>query len=154
MSAMSPPSVIFVDELPFKTGKELDVLNITEEIRRRVHESDVREGTAHIFIAGQTAALTTIEFEPGAVADLKNAVKRLAPNELTYEHNARWGDRNGRSHVRAALIGPDLTVPVRNGDLFLGTWQQIILVELDLRGRSRTVHLTVCGKGRGEEMTP
>jgi secondary thiamine-phosphate synthase enzyme len=84
---------------------------------------------------------------------LRNAIKRLAPDDIHYEHNARWGDGNGRSHIRAALVGPDLTVPVRNGSLLLGTWQQIVLVELDLRGRSRTVHLTVTGKAYGREMT-
>ena len=109
---MSSPSVIFADELSFNTGKELDVLNITDEIRRCVLESGVLEGTVHIIIAGQTAAITTIEFEPGAVSDLKHAVRRLAPDDQCYEHNARWGDGNGRSHVRAALIGPDLTVPL------------------------------------------
>jgi len=154
MNAMSSPSVVFVDALPFKTGKELDVLDITGDVRRRVQQSGVHEGTAHIFIAGQTAALTTIEYEPGAVSDLKNALRRLAPEDLPYEHNARWGDGNGRSHIRAALVGPDLTVPLRGGDLLLGTWQQIVLIELDLKGRSRTVHLTVCGKIQDQEMIP
>lgn len=145
MNAISHGSTLFLDELPFKTRGELDILDITGDIGRLVEESGVQEGTAHIFVAGQTAAITTIEFEPGAVSDLRNAIRRLAPEDLNYDHNARWGDGNGRSHIRASLIGPDLTIPVRKGSLLLGTWQQVVLVELDLRGRSRTVHLTVSG---------
>lgn len=149
MSARRSNPVLFLDEIPFTTKGELDILDITDEIRRRIPESGVVDGTAHIFVAGQTVAVTTIEYESGAVSDLGNAIKRLAPDKLVYEHNAAWGDGNGRSHIRAALLGPDLTVPVRNGRLLLGTWQQIVLVELDLRGRSRKVHLTVAGSGAG-----
>ena len=151
MKARPSEPIIFLDEIPLTTGGELDVLDITAEIGRRIPGSGVFDGTAHIFVAGQTAALTTIEHEPGAVSDLKNAIRRLAPDDLVYEHNARWGDGNGRSHIRAALVGPDLTVPVRGGRLLLGTWQQIVLVELDLRGRNRTIHLTVTGSGSGTE---
>lgn len=154
MNATQPDPVFFFDELSFQTRGELDILDITGDIRKRIPDSGVRDGTAHIFVAGQTAAITTIEFEPGAVSDLKNAIRRLAPDDRNYEHNARWGDGNGRSHVRAALLGPDLAVPVRNGNLLLGTWQQIVFVELDLRGRSRTVHLSVAGSGIGRGITP
>jgi len=149
MSARLSDPVLFLDEIPFTTRGELDILDITDDIRRRIPGSGVIDGTAHIFVAGQTVAITTIEYEPGAVSDLGNAIKRLAPDNLVYEHNAAWGDGNGRSHIRAALLGPDLTVPVRNGRLLLGTWQQIVLVEMDLRGRSRKVHLTVAGSGPG-----
>ncbi|MBN2719909.1 MAG: YjbQ family protein [Proteobacteria bacterium] len=143
-------TALFLDEIPFTTRRELDILDITDQIRRRIPGSGVIDGTAHIFAAGQTVAITTIEYEPGAVSDLRNAIRRLAPDGLDYEHNAAWGDGNGRSHIRASLLGPDLTVPVRSGRLLLGTWQQIVLVELDLRGRSRTVHLTVAGSGAGK----
>jgi len=153
MSATYVPLTFFSDSVPLSTGKELDILDITDVIRHRVRGSGVREGMAHLFVAGQTVALTTIEFESGAVSDLKNAIRRLAPDDIHYEHNARWGDGNGRSHVRAALVGPDLTVPVLNGELLLGTWQQIALVELDLRGRSRTVHISVIGKSQAPEDT-
>jgi secondary thiamine-phosphate synthase enzyme len=152
MSAILPEFNIFSDEIPVGTRNELDIVNITDEIRHRIRGAGVREGIACLFVAGQTAALTTIEYEPGAVSDLKNAVKRLAPDDLHYEHNARWGDGNGRSHVRAALLGPDLTIPVRGGDLLLGTWQQIVLLELDLRGRKRTVHITVAGTGNTQDL--
>jgi secondary thiamine-phosphate synthase enzyme len=148
MNATLSGTIIFTTELPIRTGRELDILDLTGELQRCVTESGVYEGTVHIFLAGQTAAITTIEYEPGAISDLKNAIKRLAPDDLPYEHNARWGDGNGRSHIRASIVGSDLTAPVRNGSLLLGTWQQIVLVELDLRGRSRTVHITVSGKGQ------
>ena len=146
MNATAPDVVIFSDVIPFITGKELDILDITGEIRKRVEASGVQEGIAHLFVAGQTVALTTIEFESGAVSDLKNTIRRISPDDIRYMHNERWGDGNGRSHVRAALLGPDLTIPVRDGDLLLGTWQQVVLAELDLRGRSRAVQLTVIGR--------
>lgn len=147
MSAIIPGSLTFTDEIPISTSGELDVVNITEEVQQFVSRSGISDGVAHLFVAGSTAALTTIEFEPGAVADLKEAVSRLIPREMEYAHNARWGDGNGHSHVRAALLGPDITVPVRDGGPLLGTWQQIILVEFDTKSRNRKVYLTVMGEG-------
>ena len=120
-------------------------IDITGDLARQVRDSGVNEGIVHLFVAGSTAALTTIEFEPGVVADLKKAIARAAPDDIHYDHDARWGDGNGRSHVRAALMGPSLTVPVREGRPVLGTWQQVVLVELDTRARSRVVHVTVTG---------
>lgn len=105
----------------------------------------VSQGLVHLFVAGSTAALTTIEYEPGAVADLREALERIAPEGIDYRHNERWGDGNGHSHVRAALLGPELTVPIRDGRLLLGTWQQIIFIELDVKLRNRVVHATVSG---------
>lgn len=151
MNAISHDLIFFSVEIPVGTKRELDILDITGEVRREIQGSGVREGIAHLFVAGQTAAITTIEFEPGAVSDLRNAIKRLAPDDLHYEHNASWGDGNGRSHIRASLVGPDLTVPVRGRNPLLGTWQQIVLVEMDRRGRSRTVHLSVVGKAQEQE---
>jgi len=133
-------------EIPVSTSEELEVSDITGDVQQLVNRSGIIDGVAHLFVAGSTAALTTIEFEPGAVADLKDAFSRMAPREMEYAHNARWGDGNGHSHVRAAILGPDLTVPVRGGSPLLGTWQQIILVEFDTRGRDRTVYLTVMGQ--------
>ena len=145
MSAIAPVFAFFSDEIPVGTGNELDIVDVTGEVRQRVRKAGIGEGVAHLFVAGQTVALTTLEYEPGAVSDLKRALQGLAPDDLDYEHNARWGDGNGRSHIRAALVGPALTIPVRGGELLLGTWQQIVLVELDLRGRKRKVHLSVIG---------
>ncbi|MDF1526342.1 MAG: secondary thiamine-phosphate synthase enzyme YjbQ [bacterium] len=140
------------DEIPVVTSGELDVVDITGEIGQSINRSGISDGVAHLFVAGATAALTTIEYEPGAVADLQQAISRMVPMEMEYAHNARWGDGNGHSHIRAAMLGPDITVPVRNGSLLLGTWQQIILVEFDTRSRNRKVHLTVMGEGTLKEV--
>jgi secondary thiamine-phosphate synthase enzyme len=152
MSAIIAKSLIIKDEIPVSTSGELDVVDITGGVGQLINKSGISDGVAHLFVAGATAALTTIEFEPGAVADLKDAFKRLAPMEMEYAHNARWGDGNGHSHVRAAMLGPDITVPVRNGSLLLGTWQQIILVEFDTRSRNRKIHITVMGEGALKEV--
>jgi len=125
---------------------EGDILNITPQVEKAVAESGVKIGLVHLFVEHSTAALTTIEYEPGVLADLKRALSVLAPDEEEYAHNSRWGDGNGRSHVKAALVGPSLTVPVENGQLLCGTWQQIVLLELDVNaGRKRTVVCTVTG---------
>lgn len=125
---------------------EGDILNITPQVEKAVAGSGVKTGLVHLFVQHSTAALTTIEFEPGVLADLKRALSVLAPDEAEYAHNSRWGDGNGRSHVKAALVGPSITVPVKNGQLLCGTWQQIVLLELDVNaGRKRTVVCTVTG---------
>jgi len=126
--------------------QEGDILNITPQVEKAVAESRVKTGLVHLFVQHSTAALTTIEFEPGVLADLKRALSVLAPDESEYAHNSRWGDGNGRSHVKAALIGPSITVPVEEGQLLCGTWQQLVLLELDVNaGRKRTVVCTVTG---------
>ena len=135
-----------VERISLRTAGELDVVDITDEVRQIVGRSAVGDGIVHLFVAGSTASLTTIEYEAGAVSDLKKAFSRLVPGDLEYAHNARWGDGNGHSHVRAALLGPDITLPIRDGNPLLGTWQQIILVEFDTRSRSRTLYLTVLGE--------
>ena len=126
-------------------SNELDILDITGQVHEMVTGTGVVHGLVHLFVAGSTAALTTIEYEPGAVADLKEALERIAPEGIEYRHNERWGDGNGHSHVRAALLGPEITVPIRDGTLLLGTWQQIIFIELDVKQRNRVVHATVSG---------
>lgn len=126
--------------------QEGDILNITPQVEKAVAESRVKTGLVHLFVQHSTAALTTIEFEPGVLADLKRALSVLAPDESEYAHNSRWGDGNGRSHVKAALVGPSITVPVEDGQLLCGTWQQLVLLELDVNaGRKRTVICTVAG---------
>ncbi len=152
MSATISANIVFTGEIAVRTGGELDIVDITREVHGVVQGSGVSHGLAHLFVAGQTAALTTIEFEPGAVSDLRSAIERIAPQSIPYKHNATWGDGNGHSHVRAAFLGPDFTVPVRLSAPLLGTWQQIILVELDTRARDRRVHLTVLGSGSAEEV--
>jgi secondary thiamine-phosphate synthase enzyme len=123
---------------------EGDIIDITPLINKAVEESGIKEGLVHLFVRHSTAALTTIEFEPGVLSDLRRALSVLAPDNATYAHNARWGDGNGRSHVKAALVGPSLMIPLSNGTIMCGTWQQIVLLELDVNaGRERTILCSV-----------
>lgn len=124
-----------------QTTADTDVLDLTPDLSDFVSKSGVAEGLLVIFVPGSTAGITTIESESGAIADFKRAVERLAPRDEHYEHNLRWGDGNGYSHIRAALLGPSLTVPVSEGQLVLGTWQQIVLCDFDNRPRRRRVLL-------------
>jgi secondary thiamine-phosphate synthase enzyme len=129
------------------SDQEGDILDITKKIQDTVSESHIREGLVHVFVRHSTAALTTIEMEPGMLSDLKRSLSILAPDDLEYAHNTRWGDGNGRSHVKAALVGPSLVVPVENGQLLLGTWQQIVMLELDVNaGREREIVCSVIGE--------
>ncbi len=129
------------------TRQEREAINLTHQVTAAVRESGIHEGLVHLFVQHSTAALTTIEYEPGVLADLSRALSVLAPDDAEYAHNAKWGDGNGRSHVKAALVGPDLTVPVSGGKPDCGTWQQIVLLELDVNaGRDRTVVCTVTGE--------
>ncbi|MEI7648186.1 MAG: secondary thiamine-phosphate synthase enzyme YjbQ [Methanomicrobiales archaeon] len=129
-----------------KTQSEGDVIDLTDEVKSVVKESGIKAGLVHLFVQHSTAALTTIEFEPGVLLDLKRALSVLAPDTADYAHDSRWGDGNGRSHVKAALVGPSLTIPIENGNLLCGTWQQIVLLELDVNaGRERTIVCTVSG---------
>lgn len=123
-----------------------DCRDITQDVESTVRESGVRNGLATVMVSGSTAAVTTIEFESGAVNDLKQALERLAPTDIEYAHNLRWGDGNGFSHVRAALMRPSLGVPVVEGKLCLGTWQQLILLDFDNRPRSRSILVQVMGE--------
>jgi len=128
------------------SGHEGDIIDITPQVAEAVAESKVMTGLVHLFVQHSTAALTTIEFERGVLADLKRALSVMAPDNEDYAHNSRWGDGNGRSHVKAALVGPSITVPFEDGQLMCGTWQQLVLLELDVNaGRKRTVVCTVTG---------
>ncbi len=128
-----------------KTTGQGDAHDVTGVVSAAVAESGVSSGIATVFVVGSTAAVTTIEFEPGAVAGLNAVFERLAPRGGDYRHHERWGDDNGSSHVRAAMLGPSLTVPFRQGELLLGTWQQIVLIELDTRPRTRQFIVQVLG---------
>ncbi len=129
-----------------ETSGFADVIDITGEVQDAVSKNEIQEGLACVFVAGSTGAVTTIEYEPGLVQDLKQAFERLAGERAEYRHNLRWGDGNGFSHVRAAFVGPSLTVPVEGGKLQLGTWQQIVFIDFDNRQRSRRLSVTVVGE--------
>jgi len=137
--------VVFEEGFVVETKGFTDVLDVTPQVERIVSASGVRSGIVLVFTPGSTAGLTTIEYEPGAVSDLKDAVARIAPEGIAYAHDARWGDGNGFSHVRAALLGPSLSLPVRGGAPVTGTWQQIVLVDFDNRPRSRRVEVQIIG---------
>lgn len=120
--------------------------DITARVAEAVANSRIASGIVVVFVVGSTAGVTTIEFEPGAVADFDAALERLAPRHADYRHHLRWGDDNGSSHVRAALVGPSLSMPFDGGRLLLGTWQQIVLVEFDTRPRTREVVVQIVGE--------
>ena len=120
-----------------------DIVDITSKVEREVEKSGVKDGAVTLFVPGSTGALTTIEFETGVVNDLKRAIERMAPEGITYEHNERWGDGNGYSHVRAAIFGASLHIPIVGGNLTLGTWQQIVLLDFDNRPRKRRIEVQI-----------
>lgn len=131
--------------LSLNTRGDADIQDITDAIAQQVAESGIKNGIVTVFCPSSTSALTTIEYESGALSDLRHLFDEIIPQEREYAHNARWHDGNGHSHVRAALLGPSLTVPFVNGGLTLGTWQQVIYVDFDNRPRKRELVLQVMG---------
>lgn len=129
-----------------QTGGNNDTHDITPQVARAVEESDLGGGIVTVFVPGSTGGVTTIEYESGAVSDLDEMLERIVPRDIEYRHNLRWGDGNGHSHVRAALVGPSLTVPFDDGRLILGTWQQIIFVDFDNRSRRRDLVVQIMGE--------
>jgi len=132
--------------LPLSTRGNGDILDVTEPIGRAVAESGVKNGSVTVFTPSSTSALTTIEYESGALNDLRRLFDEIIPVDQDYAHNARWGDGNGHSHIRAALLGASLSVPFVNGRLTLGTWQQIIFIDFDNRPRQRELILQIIGE--------
>ena len=122
-----------------------DIQDITSGLSRCVEASGIRAGNLNATMVGSTGSLTTIEFEPGVVEDLKAAMSRMAPPDITYAHELAWHDGNGHSHVQAAMMGPSIVVPIRDGRLRLGTWQQVVAVNHDNRSRRRNVEVTIVG---------
>lgn len=137
---------LLTDLILEQTSENTDIIDITRQVSEKVFNVGIKDGIVNLFIPGSTASLTTIEFERGAVNDLKNVIEKIAPSDLYYEHNERWGDGNGYSHVRAALLGPSLTIPLQNGKMTLGTWQQIVLVDFDNRPRKRKIIVQISGE--------
>ncbi len=134
------------ESVRLRTRREGELVDITDKVQTIIDKGKIRNGVAFLFVPGATAALTTIEYEPGLMADLPNMLERVAPKTAVYEHEKQWHDGNGHSHVRASLIGPDLLVPVREKKLVLGTWQQIVFIELDIKPRDRTVFMQLMGE--------
>ncbi|MEM0029430.1 MAG: secondary thiamine-phosphate synthase enzyme YjbQ [Candidatus Nitrosocaldus sp.] len=137
---------IVTKTMNIRTRGEGDMVDISKYVSNAVVESRLRNGIVVLFVKGSTAAITTIEYEPGLLKDFPNMLERVAPKGIEYEHEKRWHDGNGHSHVRASLIGPSLTVPFIDGRLTLGTWQQIVLIELDVRSRERSIIMQIIGE--------
>ena len=138
--------MVFQKQILVETNGHRQMHDLTADVVQIVHESGVRTGTAHVFNVGSTGAIGAIEFEPGLEEDLPDVMDKLIPPSRSYGHERAWHDGNGHSHLQATLMGPSLTVPIRNGDLVLGTWQQIFHIECDVRPRERTVFVTVMGE--------
>ncbi len=132
--------------MKIETKGETDLIDITRRIENFVKDSGITSGIVTVFVPGSTAGITTIEYESGAIKDFQKAIERIAPKNIHYDHDARWGDGNGYSHIRAALLGPSITVPFSSSRLLLGTWQQIVLVDFDNRSRKRDVILQIIGE--------
>ncbi len=137
--------IVITKSIKFQSKGENDIIDITDKISAKIKESPISNGIIVIFVAGSTGAVTTIEYEPGLLEDFPDMLSRIAPNELNYKHEQMWHDGNGRSHVKASLIGPSLTIPFNDENLLLGTWQQIVFVELDTQGRERNIVLQIIG---------
>jgi secondary thiamine-phosphate synthase enzyme len=137
---------IITESIVISTSGFTDIKDITQEIKRKVREANLKEGIVTVFVPGSTGALTTIEFEPNLCKDLKEILEKLIPSSISYHHEKTWGDDNGSSHLRASLIGPSLTVPISNGNLTLGTWQQIVFIDFDTQPRRREIILKIIGE--------
>jgi secondary thiamine-phosphate synthase enzyme len=134
-------------EIYIETGGDCDIIDITPDVAAALEKSEIDNGTVTVFITGSTAGVTTVEYEPGLIQDLKNAFNRLIPQDMNYNHDMRWHDGNGHAHVRASLLGASLVVPFNNRKMELGTWQQIIVIDFDNRPRKRNILLQIMGNG-------
>jgi len=137
--------MVVTKKISLSTKGECDIVDITPQVEQQLAEAGISNGTVTVFVAGSTAGVTTIEFEPGLTGDLQSMWDRLVPKDIPYAHDRRWGDGNGYSHVRASLLGASLVVPLSNKRLALGTWQQVVLVDFDNRPRSRQVIVQIMG---------
>lgn len=137
---------VITRNIQIKSRSENDIMDITDKVSRIVKESKIENGVVTVFVVGSTAAITTIEYEPGLQQDFPEMLSRLVPKETQYAHDNTWHDGNGHSHVRASLIGPGLIIPFIAGHLTLGTWQQIVLLEMDTRPRERKIILQMIGE--------
>ena len=138
--------MIETSEISFQTSGPGDITDITPELRETVLKCGINSGTVTAFVPGSTAGLTTIEHEPGLLKDVPELMEKLIPSDRSYHHDDTWHDGNGFSHLRSALIGPDITIPFVNGELTLGTWQQVVFLEFDNRPRSRSVIIQIIGE--------
>ena len=137
---------IHTKKLSQKTSGFCDIIDITAKVRQEIDKEKISRGLVTVFVSGSTAALTTIEFEPGLIQDMKELVEKLIPSDRRYHHDDRWGDDNGFSHLRASVFGPSLALPISNGRPLLGTWQQVVLLDFDNRPRTREISVQMMGE--------
>jgi secondary thiamine-phosphate synthase enzyme len=138
--------MIYSETITLSTKGFSDILDITQQVDTVIGHSKVENGLVTVFCPGSTGALTTIEYESGVLRDLQKAIEKIVPSNIPYEHDRRWGDGNGFSHVRAALMKPSLSIPMNKGRLALGTWQQIVFIDFDNRRRERNILVQVMGE--------
>ena len=138
--------MIYSETVSLKTEGFCDVIDLTDYVEDVLQHSRIENGLVTVFCPGSTGAITTIEYEPGVLKDLQRALEKVAPADIPYEHDKRWGDGNGFSHVRAALMKPTLSIPLDKGKLSLGTWQQIVFIDFDNRKRERNILVHVMGE--------
>jgi len=137
---------VYYDEIKIKTQKETEVIDITQEVQNIVDKSKIKNGIACVFVPGSTGCITTIEYEPGLKKDFPKMLEKIAPKGEYYYHHETWDDDNGHSHIRASLIGPSITIPIKEKRLLHGTWQQIIFIELDTNPRQRNIVVQIVGE--------
>jgi secondary thiamine-phosphate synthase enzyme len=139
------PAVVYTDSITVKLDTGPDIVDVTGKFNRIIKQSGIQSGNLAAAIVGSTGSITTIEYEPGVVDDLKEAINRIAPPGIYYAHEEAWHDGNGHSHVQAALLGPSISLPIRKGRLKLGTWQQVVVINHDNKSRQRVVEVTIVG---------
>jgi secondary thiamine-phosphate synthase enzyme len=137
---------VYYDELSIKTKGEVDIVDITSDVQKIVSKSKIKDGIICVFVLGSTGSITTLEYEPGLMQDLPKALEKIAPKDIYYKHHETWHDDNGHSHVRASLMGPSKSFPIKNGKLLHGTWQQLVFVEFDTRPRNRNIIVQIVGE--------
>ena len=138
--------MVFGEHITIRTKGNSDIINITDDVRTIVRKSGIKNGLVNVFTVGSTASISTIEYEPALVQDMRDQLEKLVPSDLESRHSQTWGDDNGFSHIRATLMGPAITAPVSQGAIVLGTWQQIVAIDHDNRGRSRYIFIQVMGE--------
>jgi len=137
---------VHYEEINIQTNGEIDIVDITSDVQKVISKSKIKNGIVCVFVPGSTGTVTTIEYEPGLMEDLPKALEKIAPKNIYYKHHETWHDDNGHSHVRASLMGPSTTLPIKNGKMLHGTWQQLVFLELDTRPRNRSIIIQIIGE--------
>jgi len=137
---------VYCGEVNIETNGDVDIVDITSDVQGVISKSKIKDGIVCVFVPGSTGSITSIEYEPGLMKDFPRALEKIAPKGIHYDHHETWHDDNGHSHVRASLMGPSTTFPIKNGKLIHGTWQQLVFVELDTGPRNRNIIVQIVGE--------